>query len=450
MVARANARRAPHQGWRLGVTLPSLRRRNAAVSPISTQNVIRERAREEKKIAFLGHFDSSNFGNESSLQAILYHLRRRQPDADITCVCTGPEATVATHHIKAIPLSEKFFKSRMRRNRLQRALRMVLIGPPSEAYRWINGIVALWRTDMLIIPGTGLLTDAYGLFGWGPYNVFKWSLIAKICRCKLLIVSVGAGPIYSMPGRWLVRSILSLADYRSYRDSASMVYLENIGFRADKDRIFPDLAFSLPEPAIPDRCVTKGRRPVVGLGVMGYAGSYSSGSPSDKIYPAYLESLVAVVSWLLDRGYDVRLISGDLADTAARQEFGDLLRAQLWRTDEEHIFDEPIYSVEDLLVQILATDLVIATRFHNVLFALLCTKPVISISFHHKCASLMSAMGLSDYCLNINDLRADRLIEKFGDLEANSAAIKRLIRKKADGFREDLDEQYDLIFNAMN
>jgi polysaccharide pyruvyl transferase WcaK-like protein len=327
---------------------------------------------------------------------------------------------------------------------------MVLIGPPSEAYRWINGIVALWRTDMLIIPGTGLLTDAYGLFGWGPYNVFKWSLIAKICRCKLLIVSVGAGPIYSMPGRWLVRSILSLADYRSYRDSASMVYLENIGFRADKDRIFPDLAFSLPEPAIPDRCVTKGRRPVVGLGVMGYAGSYSSGSPSDKIYPAYLESLVAVVRWLLDRGYDVRLISGDLADTAARQEFGDLLRAQLWRTDEEHIFDEPIYSVENLLVQILATDLVIATRFHNVLFALLCTKPVISISFHHKCASLMSAMGLSDYCLNINDLRADRLIEKFGDLEANSAAIKRLIRKKADGFREDLDEQYDLIFNAMN
>jgi len=113
---------------------------------------------------------------------------------------------------------------------------------------------------------------------------------------------------------------------------------------------------------------------------MGYAGRYSSGSPSDKIYAAYLESLLAVVRWLLDRRYDARLISGDLVDTAERQEFG----AQLLGTDEEHIIDEPIYSVEDLLVQIIATDLVVATWFHNVLFALLCKKPIILISFHHS------------------------------------------------------------------
>ena len=85
----------------------------------------------------------------------------------------------------------------MRRNRLQRALRIVLIGPPSEAYQWINGIVALWRIDILLIPGTGFLTDAYGLFGWGPYNVFKWSfiakfVIAKICRCTVLRKFVAA------------------------------------------------------------------------------------------------------------------------------------------------------------------------------------------------------------------------------------------------------------------
>jgi|SRR6516165_3754412 len=112
-------------------------------------------------------------------------------------VCTGFEDTSQTHHIKALPLSEKFFKSWMRRNRLQRALRIVLIGPPSEAYQWINGIVALWRIDILLIPGTGFLTDAYGLFGWGPYNVFKWSfiakfVIAKICRCTVLRKFVAA------------------------------------------------------------------------------------------------------------------------------------------------------------------------------------------------------------------------------------------------------------------
>jgi polysaccharide pyruvyl transferase WcaK-like protein len=61
---------------------------------------------------------------------------------------------------------------------------------------------------MLIIPGTGLLSDAYGLLNWGPYNLLKWSLIAKASRCKLLLVSVGAGPISGTLGRWFAKSIL--------------------------------------------------------------------------------------------------------------------------------------------------------------------------------------------------------------------------------------------------
>jgi len=72
---------------------------------------MKRRERMRKKIAFLGHFDSTNFGNESTLQAILYHLRRFLPDAEVTCISTGPEATVATHHIDAIPIAEIFVKS---------------------------------------------------------------------------------------------------------------------------------------------------------------------------------------------------------------------------------------------------------------------------------------------------------------------------------------------------
>jgi hypothetical protein len=61
----------------------------------------------------------------------------------------------------------------------------------------------------------------------------------------------------------------------------------------------------------------------------------------------------------------------------------------------------------------------------------------------------MSEMGLSEYCLDINDLRADSLIEKFCDLETNSDIIKPSIRAKAREFREVLDEQYGLIFKDM-
>ena len=403
--------------------------------------------RRRKKIALFGHFDSTNFGNESTLQAFLYHLRRFLPDAEVTCISTGPEATVATHHIDAIPVAEIFFKSWVPRNPVSRALRKICIGLPSEPYRWVRGFMSLRRTDMLIIPGTGLLTDAYGLLNWGPYNLLKWSLIAKACRCKLLFVSIGVGPIYGTLGKYFIKSMLSLADFRSYRDNSSKQYLEDIGFRADSDRVYPDLVFSLPEAVIPQQDTKKSSRPVVGLGVMENAGKYSISGPNDNL--AYLEKLVTFVRWLLAREYDVRLLSGDVGDVHASQEFRDLLREQSSVCDEGHIIDQPIRSVEDLLSQIAATDIVVATRFHNVLLALLCNKPVISISFHHKCESLMRTMGLSDYCLDIRAWNADQLIEKFCDLENNAAKIKPLIREKAREFREALDEQYKCICNAV-
>jgi polysaccharide pyruvyl transferase WcaK-like protein len=398
------------------------------------------------RIAFFGHFDSSNFGNESTLQAILYHLRCFHPDAQVTCISTGHEATVATHQIEAIPVAETFGKWRLR-NPFLRAVRRICIGIPRELYSWPKYLMRLRRIDMLIIPGTGLLTDAYGLLGFGPYNMFKWSLIAKMCRCKLLFVSVGAGPIYGILGRCLVRSSLSLADFRSYRDKSTVRYLESIGFRADNDRVYPDLAFSLPEAAIPNQGTKKSRRCVVGIGLMEYGGMYSVPRPSSENYLAYLENLVTVVTWLLAHEYDVRLLCGDLGDMHAKQQFSELLRERLSVRDESRIVDEPVLTVENLLSQIVATDVVVATRFHNILLALLCNKPVISISFHHKCASLMNAMELSGYCLDINELTADRVIEKFCDLEANADKLKTLIRQKVTEFRIALDEQYSVIFH---
>jgi len=151
----------------------------------------------------------------------------------------------------------------------------------------------------------------------------------------------------------------------------------------------------------------------------------------------------------LAREYDVRLLSGDLGDIQARQEFTALLRQQLSVFDEAHIIDEPTCSVEDILSQIVATDFVVATRFHNVVMALICNKPVISISFHHKCESLMNAMGLAEYCLDINDLHADRLMEKICDLEKNADKIKSLISEKTKAAREALAEQYNFIFNDV-
>jgi polysaccharide pyruvyl transferase WcaK-like protein len=401
-----------------------------------------------RTVIFFGNFGLGNFGNESTLQAILYHLRRLVPNVEILCICTGPTATAATHKIKALPIGRTAIKVWTPNSRVARVLRSVFIGLPNELYRWLEAFTTLKKTDVLIVPGTGLLTDAYGLRTWGPYGLFKWSLISKLRGCKLMFVSVGAGPIRSRVGKWLVTSALGLADFRSYRDNETKEYLSSIGVAVACDKVYPDLAFSIADEVTP-KCKISRRRPIVGLGLMLYHGKLSSDKPNESTYKAYLEQLVTFVKWLLARDYDIRLLIGDLADKPVTAEFKALLRNRLGIHDEDRIMDDPIASVETLLTQLAGTDAVVATRFHNVLWALALNKPVISISFHPKCTSLMRDMGLEDYYQDIHQLNAEKLIEQFCQLEKNAGSLKHMVREKVAERRTALDEQYSLIFKDL-
>lgn len=399
--------------------------------------------------SFFGHFGLGNFGNEITLQAILYHLHHLSPNAEVNCICTGPAATATTHNIIAVPISRTTVNVWKPNNQVARVLRSFFIGMPNELYRWLEALRTLKRTDVFIIPGTGLLTDAYGLRSWGPYNLFKWSLVAKIRGCKLLFVSVGAGPIHGRVGRWLVRSALALADFRSYRDNATKEYLSSIGAAAATDGVYPDLAFSIADELTPT-CAVPRRRPVVGLGLMLYRGKLSSDRAPESTYTAYLEQLAVFVEWLLARDYDIRLLIGDLSDRAVTARFKALLKDRFGVFDEDRIIDIPVMSVENLLAQLAQTDAVVATRFHNVLLALALNKPVISISFHQKCRSLMQSMELQEYCQDIHQLSADKLIEQFCQLEKNAESLRQMIGEKVADYRKALDEQYNLIFNNLS
>jgi polysaccharide pyruvyl transferase WcaK-like protein len=412
-------------------------------------NRMKQHIKNHEKITLFGHFDSTNFGNESTLLTILYHLRRFQPNAEFTCISTGPKATAAVHHINSIPIETRYIKYRRSLNSISRIARWIFIYAPCEIYQWTKCFIRLGGIDVLIIPGTGLLTDACGLVGWGPYNLFKWSLIAKVRHCKLLFVSVGAGPIYSTMGKFLIKSALSCADFRSYRDAESKKYIHGIGFRVENDPIYPDLVFGIPETLLPHRSV-KTSRCVVGLGIMESSGRYGTAGPSPEIQQAYLHNLAAFATWLLAHDYDIRLLIGDLGDIDTVYEFLHLLRDQLPTYEGSRIINEPVSSAEDLLSQIAETDIVIATRFHNVLLSLLCNKPTVSISFHHKCKSLMRIMGLSEYCLDINKLDVNHLIEAFCDIKINSDKINLLVRDKIRESRAALDEQYKIIAKLIS
>jgi polysaccharide pyruvyl transferase WcaK-like protein len=409
-----------------------------------------------KKISLFGNFGRQNLGNECTLQAILYNVRKFLPDAEINCICSDPKDTSARHKIPAFPISGRNAKGRdsnewlVQDKPLIRLLRRVLIRLPMELVQWVKTFKTLKGTNMLVMTGTGMLGDFYISPFSLHYEILKWSIIAKMCRCNLFFVSVGASPLGSLLSRCFVKLALSLADYRSYRDSFSKQSLESIGFGTNNDPVYPDLAFSLPRTILPTCRNHEGQRPIVGIGLMSYAGQRRMTHRSDAIYLDYINKLSRFVTWLLENKYIVRLIIGDvLYDKRVRQDLKDSIEKLGSEYKDSQIIDEPVSSVEDLLLQLTTADIIVATRFHNLLLALMLNKPVVSVSYDEKIDSLVAEFGLREYCQPIDHLDVGTLIEQFTELKKNAENLKPLITQKAEEYRRVLDEQYDFIFKAM-
>jgi polysaccharide pyruvyl transferase WcaK-like protein len=295
-----------------------------------------------------------------------------------------------------------------------------------------------------VMTGTGMLSDV----GIGPldlhWEILKWSAVAKLRGARVAFVSVGAGPIASPASRWIVKRALSLADYRSYRDAWSRSYLESIGFGASSDRVCPDLAFSMPPEA---RGARSGPRRVVGVGLMDYYGTRASPRVGEDAYLAYVAKVTRFTSWLLERGYDVRLLIGDVSyDTRSKDDVLRRLSESGVPPAEGRVVAAPINSGEELLKEIARSDLVVAMRFHTALLALMLKKPVLALSYHQKCAALMESVGLPQYSHDVDREGAERLIEQFAELERNSGTFASFIAARAAECRLALDEQYACLF----
>jgi polysaccharide pyruvyl transferase WcaK-like protein len=420
------------------------------------KEISKKAKRKRIKVSFFGNFGKGNLGNESTLEAILWNLRRHLPDAEVSCICTGPEAVATTYKIAAVQMRGILFKPGLLRSHpVARFLRKLLIGIPSEAYRWVEAFRALKGTDMLVVPGTQFLSDNLTApFGW-PYLALKWSITAKIRGCKLLYVSVGVGPLRRALSRFFVKSALLLADYRSYRDDLSRQYLRGIGFDTTNDPVYPDLAFSLPLPAILQGSHDNAGKPIVAVGVKDYQGQYGlqpqrSRADADNIYREFIDKTAAFVAWLLEHKYTVRVVIGDASyDPQVRADLGRLLNERKVKSADLQVIDEPIESLEKLVSELATSDIVVSPRFHNVILSMLLNKPVIALAYHQKFSALMEGVGLAKYNLHIDHLEAEMLIERFIELERKSAELKERICRKMEEYRTVLDEQYRVIFSDL-
>jgi polysaccharide pyruvyl transferase WcaK-like protein len=403
----------------------------------------RGHGRRGQKVGLFGLFGSGNSGNDGSLEAMLTFVRQVRPNADITCICSaqpGAAKRIARIlQVDAIPLGIPRPTTAL----LGMADRLLLT-LPRRAASLLHAVMRVRKLDALIVPGTGILDDFGESPAGMPLTLLTWCLAAKLSGARIAFVSIGAGPIEHPVSRRLMRWAVGLANYRSYRDTVSKSFLESIGLDTRKDAVCPDIAFKLPAPPRFERCRSSDRL-VVGVGVMTYQGWRNDAVRGAPIYRTYLDKLTTFVLWLLNSGHPVRILMGDTADQRAVDDLLANVNGAGPVLPKHCLMFDPMSSLHDLMRQIAETDVVVTTRYHNVVCALKLGKPTVSVGYAEKNDVLMAEMGLGRFCQHIERLDVDLLIEQFRQLIADRKRYELGIEAANRACRKRLEHQDSIL-----
>jgi polysaccharide pyruvyl transferase WcaK-like protein len=401
-----------------------------------------------KKIALFGLFGVNNIGNEATLAATVQAIKARFSFANLIIVSEPPNAasglgefrTQMPHDVMPVARCVQWIRFYWLREGCRGFLQLL-----TEPLRWLRTRRLARGIDLLLIAGTGIADDFYqGPFDV-PHHLKRWCSAVRANGGSVKFLSIGAGPVdHPLSIRWF-REAMNMADYRSYRERSSHKFAMDIGIHAENDAVLPDMVFSLPvtDPEL--------LRPVqwpprtIGIGVMGYLGWNVNREAGERIYAGYIEKLRLLVGELIRRGHAVRLVVGTrgadqrpVTDLLAMPEFQAAVAAG-------SLVASPMKSYLDVLADIAKTDLLIATRFHNVLFALLLERPVVSIEYAAKNTDLMVEMGLGRYCHSIETFDPVTVLAQFDELKQLPEAPLRVVRERLGQYREALEFQYDML-----
>jgi len=163
------------------------------------------------KIIIVGNYGGVNYGDETILSSLLRCLEllgiKRK---DVTVFSWNPLYTTKRHRTNALYYSHPF-------NRYFYKINFSLL------------LSALRRCNLIIIGGGGLLEDI------NPQALIHYLfplLLGKLFGKRVVLFSVGVGPLKTKIGREIVRRACNIADAIYTRDRKSFLLLRNIGFNS--------------------------------------------------------------------------------------------------------------------------------------------------------------------------------------------------------------------------
>jgi len=307
--------------------------------------------------------------------------------------------------------------------------------------------------------GFDALVDVRG-YAYG--DVWGLSPFGKV---KTLVDYCGANrkPAVFMPQAWggfekeetgqAVRDILRGETCRFYcRDAASAHSLESaLGLAEGAMDTHPDIAFLFDQGN-----AAQGQRVLESMGY-GQARPIVAITPSLRVYERssgrdvgneYLRALAELARHCIDRhGLDIVLHANEARRLVAGNDDRHLCRLLAAAVDRPGrcFHTDAVLSAADARVLLGCAELVVGSRYHCFVFALSQGIPCLGISWSHKYGELFRDVGLGECVVEMQNLDAADLCERFDRAWAAREELSRSIRERVEEYRSRLTDLFDSV-----
>jgi polysaccharide pyruvyl transferase WcaK-like protein len=438
-----------------------------------------------KRIGIVGHYGVGNLGDDTVVAILIKRIRERYPNVELSGFSLRPADTEWRHGIKAFsmvrpnevfspggepPLARTKLKPTLSVKLKQLLKKCPILFKPLKGLkiglREVPGELSFWRRsfhrlrgcDLLVVPGSGPLTDWWGRGPWEhPYSFLGWFFLARITGTKVIALSIGSERLKRRLSKSFCKWALSMAQYRSFRDRYSRDTMEALGLKGDNP-VFPDQGFAVLDVVDSNQkqsTPTESKQPSAGLTVgvtpIDKRSCVAEGD-DDGWYDRYTENLSAFLCWLVQTGYRIAFCPTDTNDQSYVQDIVEKMTSACPRGDlADRIIKDPIPTTEALIARIQLCDLMIASRFHGVVLPFALHKPVLAISsYGRKMRDLMSQCGQDDFHLPMKEADPEQMKRAFQALEQNRHAIARHLESVVADFKASLERQYEDVFGPLD
>jgi polysaccharide pyruvyl transferase WcaK-like protein len=354
-----------------------------------------------KRICLLGSFSGRNIGDDAILRGIIYVFTQTLEDFKIVLLSKFP----------------KYFTSFSPYLILKRS-RISLLS--------FNTFLELFKSDIFLITQSNLFSQKlFNPFYNRVITYYLFVLINKLFfRKPIGLFFGGIGPLSTQFSEALVKVVVKNLDFIIFRERQSLKYLEKWGIETEY-HLASDVALFCGQKStsFTSEIVQKiNGRSAIGININKYFSGFSQTSISKADFYEQIGLFLRVQkdAFFLFIPSDTEDI-GVTKDLIASVGLDENTWALVEKCDPEEY------------IQILSNcDFFIGTRMHSMIMSAVANTPFLGVNYNPKVRDFMKQLDCEDYCLELAEVEADQLNEKFTALRDSQTEVRKKIARNVE------------------